>query len=117
LITITFVALSVVGILTLSYVGLRPQNVRQRKANQKYRDNQIAELAKTNRNPNLKEQDRETYTEDFSVNSQARVDVDNMFNDGRVTYPQVALTDARLIVIGTILSVMGVFLQSLVPSC
>ena len=117
--------LSVVGISILAFVAVYPQKKRQDSCDRRFKGRKIAGYAIQNR-PRLKQQyedfvakgypytrveDRKKCTEESYVNLHAKSEVENMFLDGRLKYPSMLLTDARLIVIGAILQGLSVLIQ------
>lgn len=109
----------------MAFVALHPQEKRQHRSDRRFKRRKIADHTMQNHPrleqqyesfvakgyPNMRVEDREKVTEDYYINLNAQTEVENMFLDGRLKYPRVQLTDARLIVIGAILSGVSVLIQ------
>lgn len=116
-----------IGLVLFAYVGLVPQKARQEGANKKFKERKIEEFKNDNSAqlradytkfvadgyPNTRAEDRQILTEEHYADLKANAAVENM----ELKYLEIRWTDARLIVIGTVLSAIVVLLQSLFPAC
>ena len=126
-----YVAASVVAILVLAYVGLRPQNIRQKHADDKF----LAQAYSRYRNESeqrLKDEYSNEIVAKFSTRSdkeraisraedyvtfRTKAEFENKRLVGEFKPPAIRRTDARLIVIGGALSVLVVISQTIYPAC
>jgi hypothetical protein len=129
--SILYASLAIVGILLLTFVAVRPEHVRQEKADRKFKRRKIeeyktekaAQIGQEYREfvargyPNTREQDRGLLTEDRFANLRATAEAENLTLSGKLLYPRIRGTDVRYIVIGAILSSAVVLAQSLFPAC
>ena len=129
-ISIVYVAITLIGILILTCVALRPQSARQKKADEKFKEESLQDFLERNKERyksdykesptkgygGITEEDLPLWTESYYIDRRAKDEFYNLWID-HLKYPPVWRTDARLIVIGTLLSVTTVLLSTLLPAC
>lgn len=125
-----YAVVSVIGLVILSYVALRPEKVRQKSADDEFKEESFRHFLEESKQRfkldyresptkgygGIREEDLPLWTEEYYINRRARDEFENI-GVGRLKYQPIFWTDTRIIVLGTILSVSIVPLQLFFPAC
>lgn len=90
-VSFVYVAVSVIGIIVLSFAALRPEKARQEKANERFKEKELSRYVENNRERlkqvyqefgtqsygNISEKDRPLWTEEYYNNRRARGEFEN----------------------------------------
>jgi hypothetical protein len=129
LISIAYVVVSAIALCIFGFVAIRPQGVRQERADKKFYERELLLYAERHRDrmkqevkdyltkgiPDKKDYDPKVAKEEELIAFQSKKEFDAEVDSGRIKAPPVRMTDPRWIVIGTSITVGLVLLQALLP--
>ena len=118
----------IIGILILAIPPLWPQASRQARTERTLGEKRIAQFTKENYPklkqeyldyvaagyPNTREQDRSLMSEEFFIRLGV---IAALFNNPPRPSPVSRLTDKKLVILGTLLSILGLLLATSSPTC